>query len=66
MKFLIGLSQRVFGNDKSYRMFIVDIDEITIKNCEKNITMQNIKLGLSKASFGSDFDCLLNAELLKG
>lgn len=29
MKFLIGLSQRVFGNDKSYRMFIVDIDEIT-------------------------------------
>lgn len=57
------LVKAVSGFDK---LQVIDIDEITIKNCEKNITMQNIKLGLSKASFGSDFDCLLNAELLKG
>ena len=57
------LVKAVSGFDK---MQVVDAEEILIKNSEKVITMQNIKIGLSKANFSSDFDCLLNAEMLKG
>jgi len=45
---------------------VVDVDEINIKNNEKNITMQNIKIGLSKQGFSSDFECLLGCEMLRG
>lgn len=48
------------------KIIVLNADEIHIKNCDKNITMQNAKIGLSKAGFGSDFECLLSSEILKG
>lgn len=45
---------------------VLDIDEINVKNNEKNITMQNVKIGLSEADFSSDFDCLLGGNICMG
>lgn len=45
---------------------VVDADEISIKNSERNSTMQNVKIGLSEADFSSDFDCLIGCEFLMG
>ena len=46
--------------DKS-KLLILDIDEITIKNNEKSGVYRNVKLGISKVNFSSDFDMLLHS-----
>lgn len=45
-------------------IIVIDLDEISIKNCERKRTMQNVKIGLSKATFGSDFEVLLNGNMI--
>ena len=43
------------------KMLVLEIDKILIKNNEKNKEYTNVKLGLSKANFSSDFDILLHS-----
>jgi len=43
------------------RLLVMDIDEVHIKNNEKNQTYTNVKLGISKTNFSSDFDLLLHS-----
>ena len=43
------------------RLLVVDVEEVHIKNNEKNKAYTNVKLGISKVSFSSDFDLLLHS-----
>ena len=43
------------------KILVLEIDKLLIKNNEKNKEYTNVKLGLSKASFSSDFDLLLHS-----
>jgi len=43
------------------KILVLDIDEISIKNNEKSGVYKNVKLGISKANFSSDFDMLLHS-----
>jgi len=43
------------------KILVLDIDEISIKNNEKSGVYKNVKLGISKANFSSDFDLLLHS-----
>ena len=43
------------------KMLVLEIDKIEIKNNERNKEYTNVKLGLSKANFSSDFDILLHS-----
>lgn len=43
------------------KILVLDLDEISIKNNEKSKVYTNVKLGISKASFSSDFDLLLHS-----
>ena len=42
-------------------LLVLEIDKILIKNNERNIEYTNVKLGISKANFSSDFDLLLHS-----
>lgn len=43
------------------KMLVLEIDKILISNSERNKEYTNVKLGLSKANFSSDFDILLHS-----
>ena len=43
------------------KLLVIDVEEVHIKNSEKNKTYTNVKLGISKVNFSSDFDLLLHS-----
>ena len=43
------------------KLLVLEIDKLSIKNNEKNKEYTNVKLGLSKVNFSSDFDLLLHS-----
>jgi len=43
------------------KLLVLDVDEIIIKNNERKRKYSNVKLGISKANFSSDFDLLLHS-----
>jgi sigma-E processing peptidase SpoIIGA len=43
------------------KLLVIDIDEIIIKNNEKKKKYCDVKLGISKVNFSSDFDVLLHS-----
>ena len=53
------ITTKSVGDDN--RLLVMDVDEILIKNNEKNKIYTNVKLGVSKVSFSSDFDILLHS-----
>lgn len=46
---------------ESDRILVIEIDKLLMKNNEQNKEYTNVKLGLSKANFSSDFDLLLHS-----
>ena len=50
-----------FSVNEVGKMLVLEIDKIEIKNNERNKEYTNVKLGLSKANFSSDFDILLHS-----
>jgi len=43
------------------KMLVMDIDEISIKNSDRKKIIKDVKLGISKNNFSSDFDLLLHS-----
>ena len=43
------------------KLLVLEVDKLLMKNNEQNKEYTNVKLGLSKANFSSDFDLLLHS-----